>query len=196
MTKIILLEELKRFTLAATQGVLLPVAFQSGDAEPPAPRAPEVHLMRLPQMNAWKKKAPYITHQALQWLDVSKPGQPPRSRMVVRSCFCVYNLNESEGELSLLNLMERLRIALLEAGRLKGPFILDLDDHPGNEAGVEGMIYPDNVAPYYAGEMMTAWRLPAVERKLPHGKENVDHRGGGYPGTPGGGYPGTPGGGL
>ncbi len=177
MTKIILLEELKKFTLEATRELLLPVAFQKGDPEPPAPRAPEVHLMRLPSESAWKKKAPYITHQVLQWLDVRNPGRPPVARAVVRSYFCVYNQNESEGELSLLNLMERLRIALLEAGRLGRVFTLDLDDTPNKEAGLEGMIYPNNIVPYYKGEMMTAWYLPPVERKVNHygeGNGNVE----------------------
>ena len=60
----------------------------------------------------------------------------------------------------LLNLMERLRIALLRKGVIGDQFQLD------RSAGLECIIYPDDTAPYFAGEMSTVWRMPAVEREV------------------------------
>ena len=60
----------------------------------------------------------------------------------------------------LVNLMERLRISLLRKVVIGGQFQLDL------EAGLETLIYPDDTAPYYAGEMISTWKLPSVEREV------------------------------
>ena len=60
----------------------------------------------------------------------------------------------------LLNLMERLRIYLLKQVVIGGQFQLDL------KAGLESLVYPDDTAPYYAGEMLSTWILPAVEREV------------------------------
>ena len=71
-----------------------------------------------------------------------------------------YNDDEQEGGLMLLNLMERLRIRLLREVVIGRRFQLDL------ESGLETFIYPDDTAPYYAGEMTTTWRVPGVEREV------------------------------
>ncbi len=47
MTRILLLEQLKAFTLEATKNIILPVQMQEEDAEPPAPRPVKVFLTRL-----------------------------------------------------------------------------------------------------------------------------------------------------
>ena len=58
--------------------------------------------------------------------------------------------------------MERFRIPLLRNPWIaNGQFELDLQD------GVESMIYPDDTAPYFVGEMMTTWRMPPVKREVP-----------------------------
>ena len=58
----------------------------------------------------------------------------------------------------LLDLMERVRIALLRQVVIGRQFELDLQN------SFEQLIYPDDTAPYYAGEMMSNWKMPAVER--------------------------------
>ena len=160
MTKVVLLDQLKEFTEAATVGILMPGAHQKGDTEPPEPRAAEVYLTRLPDSKAAKKKAPYILHQVITGKDAQPSGELEASSCTVRSIFCVYNDDEQEGGLMLLNLMERLRIAFLEQVVIGGQFQLDL------EAGLESLVYPDDTAPYCAGEMVSEWSLPAVERKV------------------------------
>ena len=142
MDRVMLLEELKAVTEDAVKDLIMPVKIQSENEEQQY-RAAEVYLMRLPDGSAAKKKAPYIIHQAM-----------------VRSIFAVYNDDEQEGGLMLLNLMERLRIRLLREVVIGRRFQLDL------EAGLETFIYPDDTAPYYAGEMTTTWRVPGVEREV------------------------------
>lgn len=153
MTAVILLEQLATFTEEATKDLIMPTKMQDGDDEPIF-RSAEVHKMRLPDSRSAKKKAPYIIHQVITGKDTTD------SSAVVRSIFCVYNEREDEGGLMLLNLMERLRIALLKAGTVGEQFTLDIN------AGMERMIYPDDTAPFYAGEMISTWKMPRVEREV------------------------------
>ena len=84
------------------------------------------------------------------------------SRATIRTIFCVYHPDEQEGGLALLNLMERLRLSLLEQGVVGKQFILD------KETGLESLVYTEDIAPYYAGEMISVWKLPPIERKVPY----------------------------
>lgn len=159
MDRVDLLNVLKAFTLESTGEILMPTSVQKGDGEPEL-RAARVHLMRLPDSRAAEKKAPYIIHQLITTKDQQEKGQRPKSTAQVRSIFCVYSSNEEEGALALLNLMERLRIDLLRKCVLADRYELDL------ETGMEGLIYPNDSAPYYMGEMVSMWKLPAVEREV------------------------------
>ncbi len=188
MTKVTLLEQLEAFSEKHTGDLLLPVQPQEDDENPPD-RAATVYTPCLPELRSYARKAPFITHEIITGKDgaVQRPNgvKLMQSTAVVRTCFCVYHANEQEGKLALLTLMERMRIALLEEVVIGKQFKLDLD------AGVETLVYPGNpnqtaVSPFYLGEMITTWHLPTVERKVPHGKNQIDHRGGGCPGAQGG----------
>lgn len=158
MTLVNLLEQLKAVTDDAVKDLLLPVRVQKGDTVT-ADRPATVYKMRLPDSTSATKKAPYIIHQIVTSKDTQPSGQLEAGSAVVRSIFCVYCNDEQEGALHLLNLMERLRIRLLQDVVIGGQFELDL------EAGIEVLIYPENTAPYFAGEMSTTWKMPSVERK-------------------------------
>ena len=158
MSKVILLNELRDFTEAVTRDLVFPVAQQKDDKEPPAPRAAEVFRTRLPDSKSAKKKAPYILHQIITSKDVQAEGSQVKGVVTVRTIFCVYHPDEQEGGLALLTLMEQLRISLLERPIVGAQFMLDL------EAGMESMVYPEDTAPYYAGEMVTVWRMPPIRR--------------------------------
>jgi hypothetical protein len=73
----------------------------------------------------------------------------------------VYCRDEQEGALNLLNLMERLQIELERAVVIGGQFRLDLQDE-----GIETLVYPDNTAPYFIGEMSTTWISRAARREV------------------------------
>ncbi len=158
MTNITLLEQLKLFTVDTIKDIILPVRLQKGDTEQRS-RSADVYLMRLPDSTAVTKKAPYIIHQFVTGKDTHLAGRQESGSSVVRSVFCVYCDDEQAGALHLLNLMERLRIRLLQQVIIGQQYQLDL------EAGVEMLIYPEDSAPYYAGEISTTWKMPSVERE-------------------------------
>lgn len=159
MTRNDLLEVLKVFTQETVSGMSLPTQIQS-ENEQQEYREPEVYKMRLPDGRAAKKKAPYILHQVITGMDTQPDGKPPESRTTIRTIFCVYSPDEQEGGLMLLELMERLRIALLRKVVLDGRFQLDLGE------GLETLAYPDDTAPFFCGEMKSVWRMPEVEREV------------------------------
>ena len=170
MTKNNLLEAYKVFTKEVTKDLILPVQQQKSDKEISLPRAPEVHIMGLADFTAAKKKAPYVFHQIITAKDQWLPGQPrPDSQATIRSVAAVYDLNNQEGQLALLELFERMRIALLKKGVIGRQFRLNY------EAGVEYLIYPDNIPPFYAGELVTVWKLPPVEREVTYGKQDYSN---------------------
>lgn len=160
MTRVTLLERLRDFTDDVTKDILMPVRQQKEDKDPPADRAATIYITRLTKSSDAQKSVPYILHQIITGKDLQPSGQEITADAVVRSIFTVYNDNEEEGGLMLLNLIERLRIALLKQVVIGQQFQLDL------KAGLEMLIYPDDTAPYYAGEMISVWRLPAVEREV------------------------------
>jgi hypothetical protein len=121
--------------------------------------------MRLSDSTAATKKAPYIIHQIITSADGQNPGEEPYSSCTVRSIFCVYCDDEQEGSLHLLNLMERVRIALLRKQVISDTFVLDLSQK------LETLNYPDDTAPYYAGEMVTTWKMPVIRREIDWGSE-------------------------
>ena len=160
MTKVILLQQLKEFELATTKDLIMPTRVQA-ENEDPVFRAAEVYNTRLPDSKAATKKAPYILNQVITGKDMQPSGQLVQSSTTVRSIFCVYHPDEQEGGLALLNLMERVRINLIEKVVIGDQFELDL------ETGIEFLIYPDDTAPYYIGEMVTTWIMPIVKREVP-----------------------------
>lgn len=170
-TKVGLLYALKDFTTLATGDLTLPVKQQSRDEQKPSPRSAAVYLTRLPDMASFEKKAPFILHQAVTSEDALENANKGtglqirrelKSICVVRSVFCVYHKDEQEGGLALLNLMEKMRAALLLFPLLDDVFELDMDE------GISQMVYPETgergTAPYYLGEMVTTWKLPPVKR--------------------------------
>lgn len=154
-----LLKALKAFTEDALSDLILPTRIQSKDEEQQY-RAPDVYMMRLPDSKQATKKAPYILHQLITAADKQVERYTLESVAVVRSIFCAYSEDEEEGGMMLLEMAERLRIKLLRECVIDNRFELDLQE------GVEFMAYPDDTAPYYAGEMITTWKMPPVEREV------------------------------
>lgn len=159
MTSVDLLNVLKAETIKITKDILMPVNIKSGEAANES-RSAKVHLMRLPDEKADWKKAPYVIHQAVTGNNTQVSGQPIACRVDIRSVFCVYSRDQQEGELMLLNLMERIRLHLLEQVVIGKRYELDL------AAGLQWMVYPDTAYPYHMGEMVSTWKLPKINRKV------------------------------
>jgi hypothetical protein len=159
MTRIILLERLREETREAVKDLILPVKPQKEAPEPP-PRAPAVHLMRLPDSTAAESKAPYVLHQLITGKDSQDDGKDSETFSVVRSICVVYATQEEEGALNLLNLMERLRLHLLKKIVIGNRFVLDLTE------GLEMLVYPEDTAPFFRGEMVSVWKTNGIEREV------------------------------
>lgn len=161
MTIVEFLQEIKLFCEEAVKGMKLPIAVQQGDREIIA-RQPDVYIMRLSDSSAAKKLAPYIIVQFV----TSKHNREENERpdpiytITVRFIFCVYNKNEQEGSIMLLNVMERVEHKLLEQIQIGKHIVLDED------GGLESLIYPDDTAPYYAGEMVGTFHLIPIKREV------------------------------
>ena len=158
MTSTMLLEALKIRTEAATAELLLPMK-PTKEAPEPKNRAPAVYKARLPDGSASTKYAPYVLHTVVNTSYNQQPGEFPEGLVNVRTLFCVYSADEQEGGLMLLNLMERIRISLMANPILEKQFKLDY------VGGIEQLVYPDDTAPFYLGEMMTVWKMPPVKRE-------------------------------
>ena len=160
MTKVFLLDALTPFTEEAVKDIIMPVRMQKEDKEPPQPRPAKIYQMRLTKSKSYDKAAPYIIHQVLTGRDGRDEDGRIAAQAVIRTIFCVYSENEQEGALMLLNLMERVRIELLKTVALADQYQLDLND------GLETIIYPDDTAPYYSGEMASTWNMPSIKREV------------------------------
>lgn len=163
MTRVELINALAEFVTDAVKDFRLPVSVQKGDDEAACEdRAPKVHKMRLPDGTSYKKYAPYVIVQYVSGKDVQPNVKKPdgEASAFVRLIFCVYDENEEKGSMTLLNVMERVRIALLRKVRIGGQFLLDAAD-----GGLEHVVYNDDTAPYYGGEIVGTFYAPPIERE-------------------------------
>ncbi|GHU42206.1 hypothetical protein FACS1894111_05740 [Clostridia bacterium] len=177
MTPIILLERLKEFLQENTKDIILSVrpvknktlpqtprtrgnrtAEEETEAEQVRNRAAEVHLMRLPDKDAEENRIPYILLQLITGTDTQEPGQQEDSETKVRIIIATYSENDSEGALDVLNLISRIRIALLKAGEVGQQFLL--------RKPLEYLVYPDDTRPYFFGEIMSIWEMPTIKREV------------------------------
>lgn len=161
MTRVKLIHELKLFCEDAVKGMKLPLVVQKGDTEIQT-REPAVYLMRLPDSKAAQKLAPYIIVQFIdskhQRSDNNLPN--PAYTATVRFIFCVYSKDEQEGAVMLLNVMDRVQERLLETIQIGDNFVLD------EHEGVESVVYPDDTAPYFAGEMIGTFHIKPIQREV------------------------------
>lgn len=161
MTLSKLLEDLKIFCSEATKHLELPTSLQKNDAEI-CKRAPEVFKMRLPNSKDTKKVAPYILIQAENGIYKQPGGKQASASANVFFTFCVYDADEQEGAMMLLNVMDAVRIGLLRRVTIGDQFALDTD------TGLEFLIFREDTAPYYGGVITATFKMPPIEREVPH----------------------------
>lgn len=159
MTPSDLLEQFKVFAEEKLNNLLLPIKKAPG--EEPEYRSPEVFKMNLPNKSAQKEKAPYVVLQFLNGNDSQNPGEDMESVCNIRVVVCAYSEDLDEGPLNVLNMLVRLRSALLEDRILANRYQL--------QPPLEYLVYPDNPAPFFFGEMITVWKIPTVRRKISYG---------------------------
>jgi len=166
MTPVILLEQLKSFIQENTADIMLSVRsvknktlpeYEGGEYDI-TKRAAEVHLIRLPGKDAEMQRIPYIVLQYLNGKDAHEPGDRPDSTAYIRIIVATFSENDSEGALDVLNVITRIRGALLKAGEIGRQFLL--------RKPLEYLLYPDDTQPYFFGEMMTIWEMPIIYREV------------------------------
>lgn len=158
MTRVMLLDDLKAFCEDAVKNMKFPLEVQQGDTKQEH-RAPDVYKNRLPHSKEYKKYVPYIIAQILTGEHVQKPGEP-RYMVKVRLVFCVYGEDEQEGSIMLLNVMDRVQEKLLKSVNVGKYFKLNVGEP------LESLVYTDDTAPYFAGEMVGTFELPAIKREV------------------------------
>lgn len=159
MTKVQLAEDLKLFCESATKDMIFPLEVQQGDTEQKS-RAPAVYKNRLPRSKEYRRYAPYIIVQVGDSHHVQKEGDKPRYRVTVRFIYCVYCEDEQDGATMLLNLMDRIEQKLLKSVQIGKHFLLDVHEP------LESLPYIDDTAPFFAGETVCTFMLPAIEREV------------------------------
>lgn len=157
MTPIILLDELQKFIEEKTKNMLLPIRVDKNSGQSNE-RVAEVHKMRLPNKDAETKLIPYILLQFIKSTDDQQPGQNAECKCNVRIVAATYSENSEEGAMCVLNLLTRIKLELIKVGVVGNQFLLC--------PPIETIVYPDSSPPYYLGEMMSTWKLPAMESEV------------------------------
>lgn len=157
MTPLVLLDQLKPFIEISIDDLMLPVKIDRNSGEQ-SKRNADVYLMRLPDKDSETKRIPYVLLQFIKSTDLQNEGEQPTSNAFVRIVAATFSADSGEGAICVLNLLTRIRIALLKAGKIGDQFLL--------KPPLELIVYPDSTAPYYLGEMMTEWIMPSIEREV------------------------------
>lgn len=162
MTRTMLVKELESFCRDCTKKLKLPTVVSKGDTKQEI-RAPNIHRMRLPDSHSYEKEVPYIIVQLDNSRHVQKAGTEPFNTATVRFIFAVWNDNEQEGAEMLLNLMDTVEIELLKKVKIGKYFQLDVHEP------LDSIIYPNDTAPFFAGEMIGTFILPSIKREVDFG---------------------------
>lgn len=157
MTPIILLDDLQKFIEENTKDILLEVRVRTGNSEKKQ-RAAKVYKMGLPEKDDTTQQIPYILLKVLTGEDKQEERQPKASEVKVRIIIAVYSQDGEKGSMELLNLILRIRERLQEKHIIGGRFCLR---YP-----LEYIVYQDLTPPYYMGEIMTTFSVPAIEREV------------------------------
>ena len=154
MTPLDLLDEMKVYVEWEIKDLVLPTRVDRKSGKTPE-RPAEVHTMALPNKKAETERIPYVLLQFLTSKDQQEPGEMPESSCKIRIVCATYSEDKAEGSLCLLNLLTRIRLAFLRDGSIQDRYLLKMP--------LEMIIYPDNTAPYYLGEIMSEWTLPPIK---------------------------------
>lgn len=157
MTPIFLLENLTDFIKERTSDIKLQVRTRNNPKEEKR-RAAEVYQMGLPNKDAEIQRIPYILLQLISGKDDKKEHEPAESMCQIRIVVGTYSEDIGEGKKDVLNLLLRIRSELEKIGIIGELFVL--------QNPLEYIVYPDNTAPFYFGEMITNWSIPVIKREV------------------------------
>ena len=160
MTAVVLLNQLADFIENAVMDMqLLVPPKKDGKNSKPQRKPPGVYKMRLPERDvadAHAKRIPYIVLQVLHGEDTHEQSED--STCLIRIIATTYSEDGGAGANDVLNVITRIRIALLEAGVIGEQFHL--------RKPLEWIVYPDDVGNYFFAELMSTWEMPPVHRQV------------------------------
>lgn len=158
MTPIELLQNLKIVTEKSLSEMRLEVKGEPGTQEVTR-RRPTVFLGKLPaKKEKLTKYIPYVLIRILSGADEQRQGNKSTAIASTRFIVATYSEDDS-GYIDCLNIINRLRLNLLEAGIVGNKFLL-------KDQKIEWLMYEDDTGPYTIGEMVMEWDLPPIERKV------------------------------
>ena len=157
MTPLDLLDELKAYIERKTKDMILPVRVDRKSGEHKE-RPAEVHIGSLPDKESETKRIPYVLLQFIKSTDSQEEGERAKSVCMVRIIATTYSEDREDGRRCLLNLLTRIKTEFLRDGMVADRYIL--------KSPLEMMVYTEDTAPYYLGEMITHWSLPEVESEV------------------------------
>lgn len=156
MTPLILMDVLKEFVEECTKDMRLLVRAKSTEAPETKLRAPTVYKMDLPRKEDDLKLAPFVVIQFITGTDQQKPAQDPKSIAAVRFVVVCYCEDMGEGKMNVLNVIQRIREALLKRSVIAELFTLaDGED-------VEYLVNPNPPAPYFDGELFAKFEITPI----------------------------------
>lgn len=160
MNRVMLLEALKVRQTEDLKDLLMPTVPKKD--KPSELRTVEIFKGKLPDRKSETEKAPYIVNAVLNSNFFRNPGEEPMSLVTIRSTMCIYNPDNEEGTLMILNILDRLRISYTKNPIVDGVFELLFDEeHP-----IQDLVYPDETMPFFMADQVTVWKLPPVEREV------------------------------
>lgn len=160
MNRVMLLEALKVRQTEDLADLLMPTAPKKD--KPSVLRPVEIFKGKLPDRKSETEKAPYIVNAVLNSNFYRNPGEEPTSLVTIRSTMCVYNEDNEEGTLMLLNLLERMRVSYMKNPIVDKTFQVLFDE----EHAIQDLVYPDETMPFFMADQVTVWSLPPVEREV------------------------------
>lgn len=160
MNRIMLLEALKVRQQEDLKDLLMPTVPKKD--RPSELRTVEIFKGKLPDRKSETEKAPYIVNAVLNSNFYRNPGEEPTGLCTIRSTVCIYNPNNEEGILMVLNVLERLRISYTRNPIVDGVFECLFDEGHA----IQDLVYPDETMPFFMADQVTVWKLPPVEREV------------------------------
>lgn len=160
MNRIMLLEALKVRQQEDLKDLLMPTVPKKD--KPSELRTVEIFKGKLPDRKSETEKAPYIVNAVLNSNFYRNPGEEPTGLCTIRSTVCIYNPNNEEGILMVLNVLERLRISYTRNPIVDGVFECLFDEGHA----IQDLVYPDETMPFFMADQVTVWKLPPVEREV------------------------------
>ena len=158
MTPIDLVDCLADWIADKTRDMKLQVRVRGTDPKEEKERAAAVFKLGLPNREDATAKIPYILLKFLTAKDDKPERQPEESMCQIRIIVATYSEDGGTGEYDVLNVLLRIRSELEKAGMIAERYALRMP--------LEYTVYQDNTRPYYLGEMITNWSIPAIKREV------------------------------